>query len=90
MRLAKNVSARDMSLSLGQSESYINRIENGKMFPSMDMFFFICEYFNISPHEFFNEQPSLAMELTDIVSDLRLLDPLKREHIAVVIKDLRK
>ena len=56
LRLAKNVSARDMSLSLGQSESYINRIENGKMFPSMDMFFFICEYFNISPHEFFNEQ----------------------------------
>lgn len=90
LRQAKDVSARDMSLSLGQSESYINRIENGKMFPSMDMFFCICEYFNISPYEFFNEKPSLAVELTAIIDDLRLLDPLKREHIAVVIKDLSK
>ena len=28
LRLEKGVSARDMSLSLGQSESYINKIEN--------------------------------------------------------------
>ena len=31
LRMEKGVSARDMSLSLGQSESYINRIENQKM-----------------------------------------------------------
>ena len=30
LRLEKGVSAREMSLSLGQSASYINRIENGK------------------------------------------------------------
>lgn len=28
LRMEKGVSARDMSLSLGQSESYINKIEN--------------------------------------------------------------
>ena len=28
LRIQKGVSARDMSLSLGQSESYINKIEN--------------------------------------------------------------
>ena len=28
LRMQKGVSARDMSLSLGQSESYINKIEN--------------------------------------------------------------
>ena len=28
LRQEKGVSARDMSLSLGQSESYINKIEN--------------------------------------------------------------
>ena len=27
LRTAKNISARDMSLSLGQSQSYINNIE---------------------------------------------------------------
>ena len=30
LRLEKNVSAREMSLSLGQNPSYINRIESGK------------------------------------------------------------
>ena len=34
LRLEKGVSARDMSLSIGQSEAYINRIENRKMLPS--------------------------------------------------------
>ena len=55
LRILKNVSARDMSLSLGQSESYINKIENGKAFPSMQVFFYICEYFNITPKEFFDD-----------------------------------
>ena len=30
LRTAKGISARDMSLSLGLSESYINKIENKK------------------------------------------------------------
>ena len=35
LRVEKNISARDMSLSLGQSQSYINNIENKKALPSM-------------------------------------------------------
>lgn len=53
LRLEKGVSAREMSLSLGQSASYINRIENGKMLPSMGGFFKICDYLSITPHAFF-------------------------------------
>ena len=33
LRIQKGVSARDMSLSLGQSESYINKIENKRTLP---------------------------------------------------------
>ena len=40
LRQAKGVSARDMSLSLGQSAGYINNIENGVNLPSMAMFFY--------------------------------------------------
>ena len=43
LRLQKGVSARDMSLSLGQSESYINKIENRRTLPSMAGFLYICE-----------------------------------------------
>ena len=56
LRNSKNVSARDMSLSLGQSESYINKIENQKALPSMNMFFYMCEYLGVTPEEFFSKE----------------------------------
>ena len=43
LRMEKGVSARDMSLSLGQSESYINKIENKRTLPSVTGLFYICE-----------------------------------------------
>ena len=43
-RTQKGVSARDMSLSLGQANNYINNIENKKSLPAMQSFFYICEY----------------------------------------------
>ena len=54
LRMNKGVSARDMSLSLGQSPGYINNIENGVNLPSMSLFFYICDYFGITPLEFFD------------------------------------
>ena len=39
LRGLKGVSARDMSLSIGQNPGYINTIENGKAFPTMQSFF---------------------------------------------------
>lgn len=38
LREDKQVSAREMSLAIGQNCSYINRIENKKAFPSMQCF----------------------------------------------------
>ena len=40
LRLNKGVSARDMSLSIGQSPNYINGIESGQSYPSMQNFFY--------------------------------------------------
>lgn len=70
LRMNKGVSARDMSLSLGQSPSYINNIECGKNLPSMTVFFYICDYLRITPQEFFeteNTNPTKAHELLSIV-----------------------
>ena len=73
LRNSKNVSARDMSLSLGQSESYINKIENQKALPSMSMFFYMCEYLGVSPEEFFSKE---------------LFKNKKNEEIELLLKDL--
>lgn len=39
LRMLKNVSAREMSLAIGQNQGYINNIENGNNLPSMMAFF---------------------------------------------------
>ena len=88
LRIEKNVSAREMSLSLGQSESYINRIEGQKMLPSMTVFFYICEYFGITPNEFFLVETAPSKELIAAFKKLQSLDNEKRKHILDVINDL--
>ena len=55
LRSRMNVSARDMSLSIGQSPNYINTIENGKSLPPMAVFLYICDFLKVSPEEFFDE-----------------------------------
>lgn len=73
LRMSKGVSARDMSLSIGQSPNYINGIESGKNYPSMESFFYICDYFGITPRDFFDvdsTSPAKAAELMEIIKSL--------------------
>ena len=88
LRSAKGVSARDMSLSIGQNAGYINTIESGKALPSMSAFFFICEYLNVSPGEFFDEENKMPEKLHIIVDDLKKLNPSQLESIAGIVKEL--
>lgn len=88
LRMAKGVSARDMSLSLGQSESYINKIENRRAMPSMAGFFYICEYLEIEPKEFFDTGTDIPVETAEILREIGKLPPDKAEHILQVIKDM--
>lgn len=88
LRMEKGVSARDMSLSLGQSESYINKIENKRTMPSMAGFFYICEYFGIEPQEFFDAKTISPTKTTELIQELGKLSPEKADHILLVIKDL--
>ena len=79
-----------MSLALGQSESYINRIENQQMLPSLTVFFYICEYLEISPKDFFDENPDLDLESIELLHDLQALPSKEREHIAAIVKDIKE
>ena len=90
LREHKNVSAREMSLALGQNESYINRIENKKSFPSMQVFFYICEYLDISPKDFFDRTASDPNKLSEIYEDIKKLNPKQLENISALVKDLIK
>lgn len=87
LRLEKGVSARDMSLSLGQSESYINKIENRRTLPSFTGFLYICEYFGITPQEFF-ENHAAPQKTRELMDELGKLTPEQTEHILLVVRDL--
>ena len=56
LRNENKISAREMSIALGQNVNYINLIENGKRLPSLQGFFAICEYLEISPADFFDSE----------------------------------
>ena len=90
LREQKGISARDMSLSIGQNPGYINNIENGKSMPSMQGFFYICEYLNISPKTFFDETISFPDKLSTLIEDLKKLDEMQLSAIAVIAKDLSR
>ena len=88
LRMQKNVSARDMSLSLGQNNSYINQIENKKALPSLQGLFYICEYFGITPQQFFDDGSAYPVQLADLVEDMKKLDAASLEHIAAIVKEM--
>ncbi|MGM9948140.1 helix-turn-helix domain-containing protein [Floccifex sp.] len=68
LRQQKGISEYKLSYDLGHSKSYINNITSGKTLPSMSEFFYICNYFNISPKEFFDDKvsnPALISLITE-------------------------
>lgn len=88
LRIQRGVSARDMSLSLGQSESYINKIENRRTLPSFQGFLYICEYFGLTPKEFFDDQSAAPEKTRDLMREMTQLTPEQTEHILQIVRDI--
>ena len=90
LRMQKGVSARDMSLSLGQNHGYINSIESGKTFPTMTNFFYICEYLHITPKEFFDVDAADPEALRGMITNLKKLDPEEFDALSKIVDGLVK
>lgn len=88
LRMQKNVSARDMSLSLGQANNYINSIENRKALPSMQSFFYICEYLGVTPQEFFDEGNACPVRLRELMDEAKRLDESALVHLLALMREL--
>ncbi len=88
LRTQKGVSARDMSLSLGQANNYINNIENKKSLPAMQSFFYICEYLGVTPQEFFDEKNAYPETMQEFIGEAKRLDQSSLEYILGIMKNL--
>lgn len=90
LRLLKNVSAREMSLSIGQSEGYINKLENHKSIPSLSALFNICEYFDLTEVEFFDYKNKYPHQMREIINEFYKLDYRQIGYVAEFLKDINR
>lgn len=88
LRIQKGVSAREMSLSLGQNPGYINSIESGKNLPSMTSFFYICEYLELTPEHFFNYAVDSPGRVNELVQKLKQLDTHQIEILTGLVDSM--
>ena len=88
LREKKGVSARDMSLSMGQNAGYINNIECGKSMPSLPGIFYICDYLGVSPSEFFDMDSKGPAQLNALLQDLKRQNDKQLAAISALVKEM--
>ena len=88
LRTKKNVSAREMSLSIGQNQGYINHIESGQGTPSLSGIFYICEYLGITPSQFFDFDLKNPEKLNKINEYLKKLNDEQLDALEMFLKSM--
>ena len=84
------VSARDMSLSMGQNPGYINNIENGKSMPSLSGIFYICDFLKIEPKDFFDMDIPAPSKANELYAIAKTLSDEQLEHLIAIAAGLKK
>ena len=74
LRLCKGVSEYQMSYDLGHSRGYIYNISSGKALPPLKEFFVICDYFGITPQQFFDDGTANPELIQKAVEGMRQLN----------------
>lgn len=88
LREQRQLSARQMSLDMGQNKNYISSIESGNNYPTMGNFFVICDYLDVTPEDFFESGES-PIVLNEEFMDLMLHLPQKaKDHLYIMLSDL--
>ena len=90
LRETNNVTARDLSLSLGLGHAYISQVESGGHLPSLEVLEYICDYFQITLSEFFdmgNMNPDIVNK---IINELKYLDKQTLESVYDIANKLNK
>ncbi len=87
-RAAVRLSARNMSLMLGLSESYINKVENGKSLPSMAIFFDICDFLEMTPYDFFDLRQGYPQEVEAARCEMNKMNRDQICRMTLFLKDI--
>ncbi|MDE7294019.1 MAG: helix-turn-helix domain-containing protein [Oscillospiraceae bacterium] len=90
LRLKKGVSEYQMGFDLGHSRGYIYNISSGKSLPPFKEFFAVCEYFGITPTDFFDEGNSNPVLIQQALDGMKKLSDDDLELVLKFIERLGK
>lgn len=74
--LQKGISEYRLSRELRFSNVYIHNISSGKTMPSLSALFAICDYFGLTPAEFFTPEISITQKTIDEFNRLNDTDKM--------------
>ena len=90
LRLKRDVSEYEMSLALGMNRNYIQGITSGKALPSMAQFLNICEYFEITPMQFFDGETLYPQLIRKVIEEMQGMDAEDLLLLLTVSRHLRR
>lgn len=90
LRIEKGVSEYKMSLDLGHSKGYIQSISSGRALPSMNEFLYMCEYFEITPVEFFENDSKNTALVHQLCEKVKCLSTEELNALLLIVSKLVK
>ena len=90
LRIKKGVSEYQMSYDLGHSRGYVYNISSGKALLPMKEFLAICDYFEITPQQFFDESTDTPELIQKAINGMRQLDESDLIMLLSIINRLKE
>ena len=69
-----SITQLQMSYDLGHSRGYVYNISSGKALPPLKEFFAICDYFGLTPQQFFDDSTPNPELIQKAISGMEQLD----------------
>ena len=85
--IQKGVSEYKMSYDLGHSRSYIYNISSGKSLPPLAEFLEICDYFGITPSQFFDDTSENPYLVQSAIEEIKKLND---DDLMLAISNIRR
>lgn len=85
----RNMSEYELSMNLAKSKGYIQSITSGRALPSMQLFLNICDSFNITPSEFFDEDKTASLEYLELCNNIKDLSSADIKMLNAFAKRLK-
>ena len=86
LRIKKGIAEHRMSIELGHSRSYMQGISSGRALPSMTEFLAICDYLDVSPKEFFDDENANPPLYRETLKRIILLSEEDMEIIKIIVE----